>query len=153
MYHKKGSFFECFLFGFTIKILTGNLLCVYKTKTIFMNVQPQLERVSSTPPSRGRKNVSVRWREPPGALLSSISMDQVDFEILPPGALLSSISMDQVDYEILPPGALLSSVSMDQVDFEILPPGALLPSISMDQVDFGILLPGALLSSISKWTR
>jgi hypothetical protein len=92
----------------------ANLLSVYKAKTIFLNVhivQPQLERVSSTPPSRGRKNVSVRWREPPGALLSSISMDQVDFEILPPGALLSSISMDQVDFEILPPGALLSSIT------------------------------------------
>jgi hypothetical protein len=94
---------------------------MYKAKTTSMNVllQPQLERVSSTPPSRGRKNVSVRWREPPGALLSSISMDQVEWEILPPGALLSSISMDQVECEILPPGALLSSIGMDQVDFEI----------------------------------
>jgi hypothetical protein len=79
-------------FGLIIQILTENLLSVYKTKTIFMNVQPQLERVSSTPPSRGRKNVSVRWREPPGALLSSISMDQVDFEILPPVALSSSFA-------------------------------------------------------------
>ncbi len=114
-----------------IQILTANSLSVYKAKTIFMNVQPQLERVSSTPPSRGRKNVSVRWREPPGALLSSISMDQVDFEILPPGALLSSVSMDQVDFEILPPGAPLSSISMDQVDFEILLPGALLSSWSL----------------------
>ncbi|XP_023323261.1 uncharacterized protein LOC111697470 [Eurytemora carolleeae] len=51
--------------------------------------KPQLEKVSSTVPSRGRKNINLKWREPYGALLASLSLDQGQMmyvsEVDPPG--------------------------------------------------------------------
>jgi len=50
--------------------------------------KPQLEKVVSIAASRGRKSLNVKWREPYGAILASLAMDQSHMmyvaEISPP---------------------------------------------------------------------